>query len=106
MKISDEQLQAWIELLETAEPKSDAAMQNIIPLAVARELQQLREERQNLIALVRPLKDAIADQRLTEVMQEQVEWLPDAVRALKVLEPAYISNFDEYALPMDLPEVE
>lgn len=43
MKISDEQLQAWIELLETAEPKSDAAMQNIIPLAVARELQQLRE---------------------------------------------------------------
>lgn len=25
--------------------------------------------------------------------------------ALKVLEPAYISNFDEYALPMDLPEV-
>lgn len=45
MKISDEMLQAWIEMMEAVDPKTDYGKEQIIPLLMARELQQLRDER-------------------------------------------------------------
>ena len=119
MKISDEQLQAFIELLECAEPKSDEAMQNIIPLAIGKELQQLREERRWRKLGVDELKTSNPYQVFYggHIDYEVWEWIGDDVwiygdvdnakrRHVASLTAKHYEDFAFRPLPMDLPEVE